>query len=188
MFGTDLLQDGLVGSPCSPRGSQESSATVLCPAGQPCANSQCGQQRAAQATTWLGSPAALSPAWLGLSVGLQRSQGPMVPGLCPSEPRPGQLPPEALAAPTEAVVGGCPCRAGLRARGAFYSLEGRPHACCPHPARLRPLISQHRLCLLPVALCMPGPPAGPSGWWASLPHGPRCPPGQWSFSKGPPEH
>ena len=38
-------------------------------------------------------------------------------------------------------------------------------------------------CLLLVR--MPGPPTGPRGWWASSPHSPCCPQGQWSFSKGP---
>ena len=73
--------------------------------------------------------------------------GPMVP----HNHSPGQLPPEASAAPTEAVAGGCPCRAGLHARGPSDSLEG-PSPCLPS-APCPPLTSRLPARAMPRACC-----------------------------------
>ena len=120
--------------------------------------------------------------------GLQeRSQGPMVPGavlLATTAQANCLLRPWLL--PRRRWLGGVPAELACVPGGPSDSLEGLCpcllSAPCPPPTSHLPARAVPRVCCL---CAWPGPPTGPRGWWASSPHSPCCPQGQWSFSKGP---
>lgn len=96
---------------------------------------------------------------------------------------------------------GCPLGGGLRMSSqrwpARLYLEGPflPHVCLPAsclPARScsrqrprSPVSSRHRLCLVPTAVSLPGPPIGPWARRLTHPHSP-LPGGSGHAARGPP--